>query len=198
MRLIEFALASLVIELTPGPNMSYLATVALTRGFRPAFAVVAGVATGLAVIGMLAAFGLAEFVTRYPSLDVALRWGGVLFMLWLSFEAWRDAGKTARKPDAAGFRRGLVTNLLNPKSFVFYVTVMPEFADAGSGNLLFQNLVLAATYVMIATATHIAIILAANRIGKSVIAGRNTKFIGRAMAGVLAGVAVWLALDVRS
>ena len=57
-----FALTSLIVELTPGPNMAYLALIAATEGRRPGFAAVAGVALGLGVLGLAAGFGLATLI----------------------------------------------------------------------------------------------------------------------------------------
>ena len=72
-----FALTSMLIELTPGPNMAYLAVVSATQGRRPGFAAVAGVALGLSIVGLAAALGLAALIGASPVLYQALRWGGV-------------------------------------------------------------------------------------------------------------------------
>lgn len=66
----------LLIELTPGPNMAYLAALTLGRGRRAGLAAVAGVALGLAVIGIAAVLGFAALVAASPMLWNALRWAG--------------------------------------------------------------------------------------------------------------------------
>ena len=129
-----FVLASALIELTPGPNMAWLAIVGATEGRRPAYAAVAGVALGLAVIGLAAALGVAALVTTSPALYSGLRWGGVVYLLWLAWDSWRDVdgeaeARIAGRRLALYFRRGLVTNLLNPKAAVFYVAVLPGFTS---------------------------------------------------------------------
>src|SRR5262245_30210344 len=113
--------------------MTYLALVAARDGRRAGFATVAGVALGLAVVGAVAAFGVAGLVQSSRLLYEGLRWAGVLFLLYLAWEGW-----TAGSDVAAGhsgsegryFVRGLVTNLLNPKAAVFYVAVLPTFIQA--------------------------------------------------------------------
>lgn len=95
--LLSFALTSFLIELTPGPNMTYLALVAARDGRRAGFATVAGVALGLSVVGIVAAFGVAELVQSSPLLYEGLRWAGVLFLLYLAWEGW-SAG-TGAVPD---------------------------------------------------------------------------------------------------
>lgn len=121
---LSFAFASLIIELTPGPNMTYLALVAASDGRRAGFATVAGVALGLATIGLAAAFGVAQLVSASPIAYEILRWAGVLFLLYLAWDGWRGEGDVvavASNSDGRYFRRGLITNLLNPKAAVFYV-----------------------------------------------------------------------------
>jgi threonine/homoserine/homoserine lactone efflux protein len=90
-----FVVASALIELTLGPNMAWLALVAATDGRRPGFAAVAGVALGLGLIGIAAAFGLAALIAAKPALYDALRWGGVIYLLWLAWDGWRDADRAA-------------------------------------------------------------------------------------------------------
>ena len=145
--LLAFALISLIIEITPGPNMTYLAALSLSSGMRAGFAAVAGIASGLAVYGIVAALGLAAVIDNSPLLYGILRWGGVAFLLWLAWEAWSSERETS--PDASGgidteprvaFRRGLITNLLNPKAAVFYVAVLPEFTRPDAGSLMWQTL----------------------------------------------------------
>ncbi len=68
-----FTVASVLIELTPGPNMAYLAMIAATEGRRPGYAAVAGVALGLGVMGLLAAIGLAVVIQNQPWAYQALR-----------------------------------------------------------------------------------------------------------------------------
>ena len=82
--LAAFVLASLVIELTPGPNMTYLALLAARHGRRPGYAAVVGVAVGLGVLGLLASLGLATLLQSSPPLYGVLRWGGVAYLLYLA------------------------------------------------------------------------------------------------------------------
>ena len=137
--LLAFALTALIIEITPGPNMTYLAALSLSSGMRTGFAAVAGIAIGLATYGIVAALGLAAVIDNSPLLYGLLRWGGVAYLLWLAWEAWSSERETS--PDATAgpdgepwiaFRRGLVTNLLNPKAAVFYIAVLPEFIRSGA------------------------------------------------------------------
>ena len=79
MRTVEFVVAVLLLELTPGPNMAYLAALSLTRGRRAALAGVVGVALGLVTHAVLSALGMGALVADSPLVYEVLRWAGVAF-----------------------------------------------------------------------------------------------------------------------
>jgi threonine/homoserine/homoserine lactone efflux protein len=188
-----FALAAFIIELTPGPNMTYLAIVSVSHGWRAGFATVAGVALGLAVVGAIAAFGVAALIQSSDSLYEALRWAGVIYLFWLAYEGWRggEDGSSPRN-DGANFLRGLITNLLNPKAAVFYVAVLPNFIDPGKP-VLIQTLILSAVYVTIATAVHCMIVLLGGALEPLLTNPARETLIRRVLSALLALVAIWFA-----
>ena len=100
-----FLLAVLLMELTPGPNMGWLALVALGRGRRAGLAAVAGVTLGLAAWMLAAAAGLAQWLARAPGASTAVAWAGAAFMLYLAWEAWRGPGAGLGGPPADNGRR---------------------------------------------------------------------------------------------
>ena len=198
--LLTFALTCLIVEITPGPNMAWLAALSLSRGWQTGLAAVAGVALGLAVYGAAAALGVAAIIESSPVLYQALRWGGVAYLLWLAWDAWSTADEITESDitdghhhRASAFRRGLVTNLLNPKAAVFYVAMLPEFVNVPAGNVFAQTLTLSAIYVAIATAIHAGIVLLASSVRGLVTRSGRMKTVRRVLAVALAGVAVWLA-----
>ena len=188
-----FALAALLIELTPGPNMTYLAIVSVSDGRRAGFATVAGVALGLAAVGLIAAYGVAAIIQSSDTLYEVLRWAGVAYLLWLAFEGWRGEAPGAEVPSHARFfMRGLVTNLLNPKAAVFYVAVLPKFVDAALP-LLPQTLTLSAVYVVVATLVHSLIVLLAGSLDPLLTDPAREQRARRALSLLLALVALWFA-----
>ena len=202
--LAAFALTSVIIELTPGPNMIYLAIVALTDGRRQGYAAVAGVALGLALVGLAAALGLAAAINASPLLYQGLRWGGVVYLMWLAWDGWRDAGAAAASdyaPDGSSaarfFGRGLLTNLLNPKAAVFYIAVLPGFVTA-SAPVMPQTLWLSATYVAVATLIHLAIVTLAGALRPLLEDRRRERIVRRVLSFGLALVAVWFAWKTRA
>lgn len=196
--LASFALTSLIIELTPGPNMTYLALVSAGEGRRAGFATVAGIALGLAVIGVVAALGVTELIHASKLLYEGLRWGGVLFLLYLAYEGWRGPGNEAvlegSDADRRYFTRGLVTNLLNPKAAVFYVAVLPTFI-AAEQPVLPQTLTLTAIYVAVATVIHFLIVVLASQLEPLLNNPRIESMSRRALSALLAAVAIWFAFS---
>jgi threonine/homoserine/homoserine lactone efflux protein len=196
----SFALTAIIIEITPGPNMTYLAALSLSRGARVGLAAVAGVALGLSVYGAIAALGLSALIERSPIVYETLRWGGVAYLLWLAWDAWSTAGETAadRTQHAdvamtAAFRRGLITNLLNPKAALFYAAVLPEFINLSAGRVAVQTITLAGIYVAIATLIHALIVLSAGSVRDMIADASRIMTIQRVLAIGLVGVAAWLA-----
>jgi threonine/homoserine/homoserine lactone efflux protein len=196
-----FAWTSFVIELTPGPNMTTLALLAATYGRRAGLAAVAGVALGLGLVGLAAAMGLATLIANAPLVYEALRWFGFAYLLYLAWEGWRGASDIAGDPTAADddhafFRKGLLTNLLNPKAAVFYVSIQPMFIDPARA-IAGQSVVLTLTYVAIASLIHTAIVLLAARVGKILADTAVSQNVVRTLSVLLAIVALWLLWTTR-
>jgi threonine/homoserine/homoserine lactone efflux protein len=194
--LLSFAIASLLIELTPGPNMAYLAILSAEHGRRAGLAAVAGIAAGLLVVGIAAALGLAALIDTLPLAYEVLRWAGVAYLFWLAWEGWRGSETSAAEANAVWarryFGRGFITNLLNPKAFLFYVAVLPRFVDA-TLPLTRQTIVLSFVYVTVATVVHVGIALLAGTARSFPAVTAHKVAIRRFLAAALAAVALWLA-----
>ena len=184
-----FAAAVLLIELTPGPNMAWLAGLAATEGRRSGLAAVAGIALGLLANGILAALGLATLLKAMPALLHGLRIAGAAMMVWLAIEAWRGAEK-APPPTATkrAFATGALLNLLNPKAYLFFVVVAPEFLGGRTLGLT-EALTLALVSTGIATAIHLTIVLAGSRAQAWLADPARTRWVRRGCAVVMLGVA---------
>lgn len=201
--LAPFLLAVLAVELTPGPNMGWLAVVSAARGVSAGLAAVVGVTLGLAAWMLAAAFGLTETLLAWPALYQAVRWAGVMFLIWLAWEAWRGGGDPAVEDGApqtrrALFLRGLAGNLLNPKAAVFYAALLPTFMRPGHGSLLVQALTLGTLHLVVAVAVHTGIVAAAARAGGPVVRRLEGPKLKAVMALSLLAVAVWMAWESRA
>ncbi|MEO8112860.1 MAG: LysE family translocator [Phenylobacterium sp.] len=192
------------MELTPGPNMAYLSLVSAREGRMAGLLTVLGITLGLAVYMLASAAGLAEVAAAQPWAYHALRWAGVAYLVWLAFDTWRDGGQPAPEVDtgrpAAGrlVLRGLVTNLLNPKAAVFYVSVLPSFTRPELGDVALQSLTLGTIHLAASVAVHGAIVATAGLAHPLVVHGTGSRRLrGGFVAGLLA-VAAWMVWTTRA
>lgn len=205
MDLFTFLLAVLLLELTPGPNMAYLATLALSRGRAAGLVATAGVAFGLAVHAAVAGLGAGALIQRYPLLYDVLRWIGVGYLLYLAWEGWQTEKQVApERADLAAtagplFLRGFLSNVFNPKSILFFVSVLPTFVGTrpGTPSLPTQMVVFGALYVGIATAVHGSIVALAAHLRPLLVGGPQQQAVRRVLSVTLAFVAIWLAWTTR-
>jgi threonine/homoserine/homoserine lactone efflux protein len=189
LNLIGFALAVLLIELTPGPNMAWLAGLAATEGRRAGLAAVWGVALGLLANGVLAALGLAALLQAAPQLWTALRLAGAAMMAWLAIDTWRGASRpVAVRASGRAFLTGAFINLLNPKAYVFFMMVAPQFM-AGRTLDLRSGLLLAGISAVIATLIHLAIVATGARAQALLQDQARMARVRRLFALVMLGVA---------
>lgn len=196
------AVVALGLVLTPGPNMIYLVSRSVTQGRRAGLISLCGVAAGF--LGYLAAAtaGLTAVFTLVPALYTAVRLAGAGYLLWLAWQALRPGGTTAfapkdlpADPPRRLFTMGLVTNLLNPKIAILYVSLLPQFLDPERGHLAAQSLLLGLVQITIALTGNGLIVLGAG--GIAVFLARRPGW-GRAqrylMGSVLAGLALHVGL----
>lgn len=150
-----FALAMVLIELTPGPNLAWLTLLGASRGRRAGLRAVAGITVGLLVWLLVALLGLTRTpLHSHTGLEI-LRWVGAAYLVWLAWDAMRPAAVSLREaPGGRPFVRGLVANLLNPKAAVFYLALLPGFIRPAAGPVLVQILVLGAVHIVISVAIH--------------------------------------------
>lgn len=193
---LTLALTSLIVELTPGPNMAWLAILSATEGRRRGLAAVGGVSLGLALVGAAAALGIATLVAAQPPVYQALRWAGILYLLYLGWQAWsgaeRDEGASLGQSGWRSFGQGVLINVLNPKAAAFYLTVLPGFLPPAAG--WSTALAFSAIYVLVATTVHAAIVLLAGVASGWLSDPARVARARRVMALALVGVAVWLFL----
>jgi threonine/homoserine/homoserine lactone efflux protein len=194
--LLSLLLTALVMEITPGPNMAWLALLSATAGRLAALWAVAGITLGLALQSILAAFGVAALLAASPGLYAGLHLAGVGFLIWLAWESWRDARDPAHhvpgggEDGSTGFRRGLISNLLNPKAALFFVTVLPGFLIADGGAK--EALALSVVYLAVATVVHAAIVFAAGGLRGWVSEPAVSVRMHQVQALALLAVALWL------
>ncbi len=194
---------ALAMVLTPGPNMMYLVSRSITQGRRAGVISLAGVAVGFVVYLTATNLGLSAVFVAVPELYIAVKVAGACYLGWLAFKALRPGGTSPftpvdLPPDSAGrlFTMGLMTNLLNPKIAVMYLSLIPQFERPTAGHLVVQGFALGAVQIVVALTVNLCIVLAAGTIARF-LAGRPTwlRLQRYLMGTVLGGLAVKLATD---
>ena len=201
--LATFALVALGMVLTPGPNMIYLISRSISQGRSAGLISLGGVALGFVFYMLCAAFGITALVLAVPYAYDALRFGGALYLLYLAWQAVRPGGHSPfqmrdlpldrpRKLFAMGF----VTNLLNPKIAVLYLSLLPQFIGPAHGSVLGQSLALGMTQIVISLAVNALIVLMAGSIARFLTQRPVWITVQRWLMGtVLAALAVRVATE---
>ncbi len=190
-----FALAVLLIELTPGPNMGWLVTLTLAEGRRAGLGAIIGIALGLSANAALSVLAASIILAQGPALSQAVSLLAAAMMAWLAWEAWRDSGEssptaTPRNANQRHALAGFAINLLNPKSALFFITVMPQFIPGGRPSFA-QGLTMAAISVSIATAIHLALVFGAEQARGVLMAKARAQIVRRVLAIAMLAVAAW-------
>lgn len=197
------ALVALGLVLTPGPNMAYLTSRAMSQGRRAGSISLLGVGAGFLVYLLAAVAGVATIFAVVPALYTGLKLAGagyLLFIAWRSFRPRQPAlGAPAPLPPDSHtrlFTMGLVTNLLNPKIAILYVSLLPQFVDPAAGSVAAQSLVLGAVQIAVAMTVNAIIVVTAGSFASRLTARPGWLRAQRLVSGtVLAGLAVRIATD---
>jgi len=203
--LLGFALISLGLVLTPGPNMIYLISRSITQGPAAGIISLGGVALGFVFYMLCAAFGITALLLAVPYAYDALRFAGVAYLLWMAWQAVRPGGrspfqvkKLAVDSPRKLFAMGFVTNLLNPKIAMLYLALLPQFIDPSAGRVLLQSVVLGSSQIVISVSVNAMIALAAGSIALFLAQRPTWMLLQRYLMGtVLAGLAVRMAFEAR-
>lgn len=198
--LLLFALASLVLVLTPGPNMVYCVSRSLTQGPRAGLLSLAGVVLGFAVHLLAASLGLTALLLAVPLAFDAIRIAGALYLLWMAWQAVKPGGAApfqARLLQRDGprklFAMGFMTNVLNPKVAMFYLSFFPQFLHPERGHWLLQCLALGAIQIAVSGGVNALLVVGAGRVSRFL--NRSPRWIAAQrwfMGTVLAALALRL------
>lgn len=138
-----FALAALVLIMIPGPDQALITRSTLVGGRAAGLLTMLGGATGLAVHAGAAAVGLSALLLASAKAFTALKTVGAAYLLWMAVQTLRSAARSCHEPgeapvrqarqrSASALRQGFLSNALNPKVALFFVTFLPQFLSVGS------------------------------------------------------------------
>lgn len=203
--LLAFAAIALGMVLTPGPNMVYLISRSICQGRTAGLISLGGVALGFVFYMLCAAFGITALVMAVPYAYDAIRFAGALYLLWLAWQAVRPGGRAPfevrdlpQDSPRKLFAMGFLTNLLNPKIAVMYLSLLPQFIDPTGGSVLGQALMLGTVQIGISVFVNALIAISAASIAVFLKRRPTFALVQRWLMGtVLAGLAVKMATEAR-
>lgn len=196
------AVIALGLVLTPGPNMIYLVSRSVTQGKRAGLVSLLGVAVGFFVYLLAAIAGIATLFTLVPAVYTTVKLAGAAYLLWLAWNTLKPGGTSAFDPKPLPpdpprklFTMGLVTNLLNPKIAILYISVLPQFVEPDKGSVALQSLLIGLTQIVIAVSVNALIAIGAGSISSFLKSRPRWLKIQRYVMGtVLAGISVRVAV----
>lgn len=196
--LAQFAVATLIIAITPGPDMTLFVGRSLSQGRAAGLACMTGAMTGIMVHTLLVSLGLSALIAASPQAFLALKIFGAGYLIWLAIQAIRHGsafspdGKPASQRSLVGnWAMGLAINLLNPKIVLFFMTFLPQFVSASDPYAAQKLLFLGLLFIPISLPVTIPMVLAADRFS-ALLRGkpRVMRVIDYLFAGIFSAFAI--------
>ena len=202
-----FVGAALLLTLTPGPDMLFVAGTAASRGRRAGLLAALGVGAGCLFHTVLAAVGLSALLAASDLAFNAVKWAGAAYLVWTGLMLLRarrdDAAALDASPPTAGnpFWQGALTNALNPKVALFFLAFLPQFIDAGAPGQAVALVVLGTLFNLGGTGVNLVVALLASRAAAGLAvrggAGRLGPWLRHAAGAMFVGLGLKLALSSR-
>ncbi|PUB34856.1 threonine/homoserine/homoserine lactone efflux protein [Elizabethkingia sp. YR214] len=202
--LIFFIIAAFILVISPGPNMIYLISRTITQGRKAGLTSLAGVVCGFLFHIVMVSFGLTAVLFAVPYAYVVLKTLGTIYLLYLAYQAIKPNSKNIFEVDqnisidrpGKLFTVGFLTNVLNPKVAVFYLSFFPQFIKPQYGSIFTQSLELGIIQVFVSFSINFIIVLTAAQAAR--FFAKNPTWIKAQkwfMASVLAFLAIKMALS---
>jgi threonine/homoserine/homoserine lactone efflux protein len=200
--LLTYSVASVLLFVTPGPDMSLFLARTLVSGRRAGIASVMGANLGCIGHTLLSAYGVSALIAASQMGFLALKIFGAAYLLWLAFDAVRNGSSLnvqteTQKPSSAlsSFLMGVTVNMTNPKVLLFFITFLPQFIDVHDPNVRAKLIFLGIYFVVINIPLSIIMILGAERMIEWLKARPKVlRGIDFSFAGVFAFFALKIAL----
>src|SRR5919202_709829 len=181
--LLLFLTAGVALNLTPGPDMMYVAA-------RAGVASALGIGAGTLFHITFVAFGLTSLLAAVPAAYTTIRLAGAAYLAYLGVQALRSTGEAGERPlahggDAAAFRQGVLTNVLNPKVAMFFLAFLPQFVDPARGNTALQVIALGLLFDTTGTIVNVIVAVGASRLASRLRGARPNRLLLDPLCGAL-------------
>jgi threonine/homoserine/homoserine lactone efflux protein len=198
---LAFLAAGLALNLTPGPDMLYVAARGAAEGRRAGIVSALGIGAGALVHTAFAALGLAAVLAASATAYEVIRWAGAAYLLWIAVQLWKQGDLPPRPGDLPRsslwriFAQGAVTNVLNPKVALFFLAFLPQFVDPAGGSVALKLVVLGTVFNVCGTLVNLGVGVLAGHAGAFFARrARWWRWQNRIVAGIVAALALRLAI----
>ena len=198
----EFLLASLVVVMIPGTGVVYTITTGLTLKWRASIAAAIGCTLGIVPHILASILGLSAIMNMSAQFFSVLKWVGALYLLYLAWNMWREAGtleinkKSAETSFIKIIMKAIAINLLNPKLTIFFFAFLPLFVSQNSPSPTLEMILLSAVFMGITFIVFALYGILASGISAYLMNSlKAVKRLQQAFALILAWFAVKLALS---
>lgn len=152
--LLLFAAASIALLVVPGPSVLYIVTRSVSQGRRAGLISVLGVHVGSVVHVTAAALGLSALLASSATAFMVVKYLGAVYLVWLGVQKLRrrESGPVEEAPpvrSARLFTQGIVVNVLNPKTAIFFLAFLPQFVNPSRGPVALQIIILGACFILL-------------------------------------------------
>ncbi len=170
-QILAFSLIALALALTPGPNMMYLVSRSICQGRQAGMISLGGVALGFVFYMLAASFGLTTILLAVPYAYETLKIAGAVYLLWMAWNALKPGGQSPFEIKSLSYDRpkklffmGFLTNLLNPKIAIMYLSLLPQFINPAHGHIFLQSILLGSIQILISITINALIAFSAGSI----------------------------------
>ena len=202
--LLAFTVAAALLTVTPGLDSALVLRTAAAEGSRPALRAGIGICLGCFVWGLIVALGLGALLAASEFAYTVLKWAGAAYLVYLGVTLIRSprprfefaGGAPPKGGEAVWFRRGLLTNILNPKVGIFYVSFLPQFIPADA-NVPVLTIAMACIHVGLTVLWFAALIAATQPISRLFRRAGVVTWLDRVTGGLFVAFGLRLALESR-
>lgn len=198
-----FALASMLLSISPGPSNLYIMARTINSGQIAGFCAASGMAVGSLIFVLMTAMGLAAVFSYSPIAYTLLKLCGAGYLIYLGIQTLRQTSKVELnkkklKPltNARVFRQSIIVELTNPKTALFFIAFLPQFVRPDAGPVILQLILLGGLYTVIAFSSDMLVASMSNQLGKWLSTNPGFGRIQDRISGsVLLGLGSYIAFD---
>lgn len=201
-----FVAAAIILNLTPGADTLYILTRSIAQGSRAGLVSVAGIMSGCVVHVLAAAFGLSLILTTSATAFFLVKWAGAIYLIFLGVRALTTRApafetqnsRFSNKDLVTIYRQGMITNILNPKVALFFLSFLPQFINPANADGPLPFLVLGGTFLVTGTLWCLVLTRTATRMTRMLRENAGIGMWMQKLSGIVfIGFGVSLALNSR-